>query len=160
MSAILSDCRNYRYKLYRDVDMCGDKIIAYFGINPSTADETEDDATVRKWRGFSERNNGKRFIVANVFAFRATDVNELSTVKDPQGPENIQHVMDVINEADILIPCWGNRSKIPKVLHDDLDSFLALLIKSGKPVLCFGKTASGDPKHPLMLGYATKLVNI
>jgi hypothetical protein len=54
----------------------------------------------------------------------------------------------------------GVRSKVPKELHAELDSFMELLIESGKPVLCFGKTASGDPKHPLMLGYATRLVKI
>jgi len=158
MSALLSDCRQYRYKLYRDVDIAGDKVIAYFGINPSTADESIDDATVRKWRGFSERNNGTRFIVANVFAYRATDVNELAETSNPEGPDNKRHVLDVINEADILVPCWGSRGKIPKSLHYKLDDFLKLLTDSGKPVLCLGKTKSGDPKHPLMLGYDTALV--
>ena len=158
VSAILSDCRKYRYKLYREVDRFGDKVFAYFGINPSTADETADDATVRKWKGFTERNGGERFIVANVFAYRSTNVNELASINDPQGPENKRYVMEVIKEANVLIPCWGSRFKLPKNLHDEIDDFLQLLIDSGKPVLCFGKTASGDPKHPLMLGYDTKLI--
>ena len=158
MSAILSDCRKYRYKLYRDVDMFGDKVIAFFGINPSTADESTDDPTVRKMRGFGERNNCKRFIIANVFAFRATDVNELATAIDPKGPDNQKHILDVIGEANILVPCWGSRDKIPKSLHKYLDEFLETLLASGKPVYCFGKTVSGDPKHPLMLGYDTELV--
>jgi hypothetical protein len=34
----------------------------------------------------------------------------------------------------------------------------AALLNSGKPVKVFGLTASGDPKHPLMLGYDTQLV--
>ena len=29
---------------------------------------------------------------------------------------------------------------------------------SGKPLLCFGLTKSRDPKHPLMLGYDTPLI--
>jgi len=157
VTAILSDCRKYRYRLYRDVGLFGDKVIAYFGINPSTADESIDDATVRKWRGFTKRNEGKAFVVGNVFAYRATNVNELGRVPNPEGPENHAHVMAIIHEADVLVPCWGSRSKIPMELHSKIDDLLGVLLNSGKPVLCFGKTASGDPKHPLMLGYDTRL---
>ncbi len=158
MTALLSSCRKYRYKLYRDVNKDGDKVIAYFGINPSTADETINDHTVKKWIGFTKRNNGKRLIAANVFAFRTTQVSELAKVDNPVGTNNIKHVMEVINESDVLVPCWGDRSKIPTELHAELDKFLILLEQSGKPVLCFGKTKSGDPKHPQMLGYETPLV--
>jgi hypothetical protein len=34
------------------------------------------------------------------------------------------------------------------------------LTSSGKLVKCFGRTKAGDPKHPLMLGYDTPLVDI
>ncbi len=59
---------------------------------------------------------------------------------------------------DVLVPCWGSRTKLPKSLHVHLDRLLEQLVASGKPVLAFGVTGSGDPKHPLMLGYSTKLV--
>ena len=158
MSAKLSKCKAYRYKLSRDINSPGDRVIAYFGVNPSTADENIDDPTVRKWRGITERNNGNKFIVGNVFAYRSTDVRELTNVQDPVGSEDQKHILDVINEADILVPCWGSRKKLPKELWVNLDNFMALLLQSGKPVFCFGKTVSGDPKHPLMLGYDTELV--
>jgi hypothetical protein len=158
MSAVLSKCNKYRYKLYREVDLFKEKTIAYFGINPSTADATIDDATVKKWRGFTERNNGKRFIVGNVFAYRATDVSELSKTSEPIGIENPKYLAEIIAEADVLVPCWGSRNKIPKHLRGELDNFMELLKQSGKPIFCLGKTLSGDPKHPLMLGYSTQLV--
>ncbi len=47
MTAVLSPCSLYRYRLERDVQLAG-QVFAYFGINPSTADATLDDATVRK----------------------------------------------------------------------------------------------------------------
>ena len=81
----------------------------------------------------------------------------MAKTKDPVGIENVEHVTDIINEVDILVPCWGSRAKLPKELWGNLDNFLSVLKQSGKPVYCFGKTASGDPKHPLMLGYDTKL---
>lgn len=158
MSAVLSKCNKYRYKLYREIDTVKGLTIAYFGINPSTADATIDDATVRKWRGFTERNNGKRFIVGNVFAYRSTDVNGLSKTTNPIGVDNHKYLSEIIYEADILVPCWGSRNKLPKNLRSELDNFMNLLKQSGKPLFCLGKTTSGDPKHPLMLGYSTQLI--
>ena len=83
-SAIISHCGKYRYRLDRMVSDSG-PVYAFFGVNPSTADASVDDATVRKWRGFVQRWGGSRFIVGNVFAYRATDVNELATAVDPFG---------------------------------------------------------------------------
>lgn len=160
MSAILSECRKYRYTLSRDVDMLGSRVFAYFGVNPSTADETLDDQTVKKWIGFTAKNTGSRFVVGNVFAYRATDVNELASVSDPIGPRNDKHITTLIEQADVLVPCWGSREKLPKALRYRLDEVMATLVASGKPVLCFGHTASGDPKHPMMLSYETPLVPI
>ncbi|MBR8279747.1 DUF1643 domain-containing protein [Burkholderia vietnamiensis] len=159
MSAIISQCGKFRYRLERDVQMDG-LTFAYFGINPSTADATLDDATVRKWIGFTKVNGGRRFIVGNVSAYRATDVKELADVliTPDQWRANLDQIGRIIEDANVLIPCWGNRSKAPKHMRNDFDTVLAMLQTSGKPVKHFGLTQSGDPKHPLMLGYDTKLI--
>lgn len=157
MSAVLSPCGLYRYQLGRQVQPEG-KVFAFIGVNPSTADASIDDATVRKWRGFTQRNGGRCFIVGNLFAFRATDVEKLAREEDPHGPDNAVHLSSILTAADVVVPCWGSRQKIPKRLHGTLDLWAATLRALDKPVLCFGLTASGDPKHPLMLGYDTPLV--
>lgn len=159
MSAIISDCGRYRYRLERECGLPfdGSKTFAYFGINPSTADATLDDATVRKWRGFTQRNGGHRFIVGNVFAFRATDVGALYHADDAVGPDNLRHLKQIIADADVLVPCWGSSSKVFKSMRGRLKTVLYMLNSSGKPVMHFGLTASGEPKHPLMLGYDTPL---
>lgn len=159
MSAIISDCGLYRYRLERDCSMPfeGSKTFAYFGINPSTADATLDDATVRKWKGFTVRNGGHRFIVGNIFAFRSTDPKALARQDDPFGPHWLEHLNSIIAEADVLVPCWGGLSKMPRDLRGAPAQLLASLLNSGKPVLHFGLTGCGQPKHPLMLGYDTPL---
>ena len=161
MSAVISACGAYRYRLEREVFASGHalgKTIAFFGVNPSTADATLDDATVRKWRGFAMRLGGYRFIVGNVFGFRATDVRELATARDPIGHDNVAHVHQIIADADILVPCWGSSIKVPKALRGEFHLMMLRLLESGKPVMHFGLTKSGDPKHPLMLGYDTPLI--
>ena len=157
-SAILSACKAYRYSLSRDICNTGGMVIAYIGINPSTADADIDDHTVRKWFGFAERNNAKRFIVGNAFALRSTDVKGLLDSEDPIGVDNDKYLSKIIEEADLLVPCWGSRRKTPNALHQRFDDILSMLASSGKPVMCLGTTKSGDPKHPLMLPYSTELV--
>jgi hypothetical protein len=157
MSAIISPCGRYRYRLERTVAMDG-PVYAYFGVNPSKADASLNDATVRKWIGFTKILGGSRFIVGNVFAYRATDVAELATVDDPYGPEIGDHITSIIEDADILVPCWGNTTKVPPHLQGAFDVLMDALVSSGKPVYHFGQTKAGDPKHPLMLGYDTPLL--
>lgn len=54
--AIFSQSRQYRYTLYR----CWGEIsrdhgtVMFIGLNPSTADETKDDPTVRRCIGFAK----------------------------------------------------------------------------------------------------------
>ncbi|CAJ2900305.1 Uncharacterized protein conserved in bacteria [Burkholderia pseudomallei] len=102
MSAIISQCGKFRYRLERDVQMDG-LTFAYFGINPSTADATLDDATVRKWIGFTKVNGGRRFIVGNVSAYRATDVKELADVlvTPDQWCANLVQISRIIEDADV-----------------------------------------------------------
>ena len=158
MSAIISPCGQYRYRLERTVAMEG-PVYAFFGINPSTADASLDDATVRKWIGFVKRWGGSRFIVGNAWPLRSTDVRALADAPRwlDAGLENTRHILAMTAEADILVPCWGDRGKVPRVMHNDLDELLHLLRGTGKPLMHFGLTKGGDPKHPLMLGYDTPL---
>ena len=158
MSAIISHCGKYRYRLDRMASGSG-PVYAFFGVNPSTADASVDDATVRKWRGFVDRWGGSRFIVGNAFAYRSTDVRQLASVEDAFGDLVGEYITNIINEADILVPCWGNTSKVPPSLRYAFGELMDALLSSGKPVKCFGRTASGDPRHPLMLGYSTPLVD-
>lgn len=158
-SAIISACEQYRYRLTRDIAVTG-PVYAFFGVNPSTADADTDDATVRKWIGFTKRWGGSQFIVGNVFAFRATDVSALAKCRDPFGPDNEAELDNIIRNADILVPCWGSRAKLPGILHPRIAWLYGTLLASGKPVKCLGVTKSGDPRHPLRLGYDTPLVDL
>jgi hypothetical protein len=163
MSAVISDCGKYRYRLDREVQSEG-KVFAYFGINPSTADASIDDPTVRKWRGFTLRNGGRKFIVGNVFAYRSTDPKALGllSIADACGPDQMFHLLEILGEADVLVPCWGNFSKVPKTHQPIIQQMLGIIHmiggSSNRPVLHFGLTESGAPKHPLMLGYDTPLL--
>jgi len=148
--AVISDCGQYRYRLERDGT--ADGATAVIMVNPSTADAEQDDATIRKLKGFGERNEWGRIIVGNLFAYRATDVRDLGKVSDPIGPENDEHLFRIISSVDRIVVAWGPIAKQPKYQRARFRRFLALagdvpLVSIGAPAKC------GHPKHPLMLGY-------
>lgn len=158
--AVISPCGLYRYRLDRDVQMAipfQPKTVLFIGVNPSTANAEDDDATIRKMMGFARRWGYSHITVANLFAYRATDVRQLSKVANPFGPENSSRRNAMICEADLIVPCWGSRGKLPKSLQGVPPYVLTHLLGTGKVVAHLGLTASGDPKHPLMLGYDTPL---
>lgn len=159
MSAVISPCGKFRFRLERDVLLTGNTY-AFFGINPSTADATSNDATVRKWTGFVKRWGGSRFIVGNVSPARSTDVKGLATIVVPPvvWAQNIDHIKAIAAEADILVPCWGDQKKAPRHVAYEFAIVLRILRATGKPVMTFGLTKDGHPKHPLMLRYDTSLV--
>lgn len=130
----------------------------FVGVNPSKAGAEVEDQTTSKWRGFSLRNGIREYDAVNPFGLCATDVRELAGASDPVGPDNLTHVMAAIADADLVVPCWGSRAKLPRELRLYLARMKRTIFESGKPIRIFGLTKSGDPMHPLMLGYDTPLI--
>lgn len=156
MSAIISDCGKYRYRLERPSG--GSGCTAILMVNPSTADASADDATIRKLRGFGERFDWGRIVVGNLFAYRATDVRELGRCADPVGPDNDYHLRGIIADADRLIVAWGPLGKQPKYRRGRWRQVAAIWQSFGKTPLSIGPTAKdGHPCHPLMLAYTSAL---
>lgn len=170
-SAILSECERYRLELGRawyplDNGKGWRPYIAFIGVNPSTADAEVDDASVRKMTGFAHRWSFCKFKLVNFAGYRATDVSMLSLIPRPIGPDNMSnwdHVKKVVTHPDcsLVIPCWGNANKLKPHLRSALTEFTAQMrdIARTRPDRwrCLGYTATGDPKHPLMLPYSTPL---
>lgn len=158
-SAVVSPCGLYRYRLDReDFDAPGKLSFGFFGVNPSTADGKKEDQTSLKWMEFTRRNDGCRYTAGNALPWIATNVRELAQANNPYG-ENDRYLDEIIGCCDVLVPCWGDRGKLPRQLQHYLWRLRDRIFASGKPVKVFGFTKSGDPKHPLMLGYATALID-
>lgn len=156
MSAVISDCGRYRYRLEREGR--GDGQTTIIMVNPSTADAEKDDATIRKLRGFGERYQWGRIVVGNLFAYRSVDVRELATAANPIGPDNDAHLMDMLREADRFIVAWGPASKLPKRLRTRYRRVLELAHMVSRQPMSIGKPAKdGHPCHPLMLPYSLEL---
>jgi hypothetical protein len=155
-SAIISPCGTWRYRLERAGPGEGQTTVIM--VNPSTADAENDDATIRKLRGFGRREAWGRIVVGNLFAFRATDVKALASAPDPVGPENDLHLMDMLREADRFVVAWGPMAKLPKPLRQRFRRVLEIARAVSRQPLSIGEPAGdGHPRHPLMLPYASRI---
>jgi hypothetical protein len=158
MSAVISDCGRYRYRLERH-GLSGFGAVAWIMVNPSTADAETDDATIRKVVGFSERLGFDRAIVGNLFAYRATDIGQLKRVQNTAiGPDNDYHLGHVLAQVETVIVAWGALSKLPPGLRHRWRGFVRLASDYRFVTLkCLGTAQDGHPRHPLMLSYNTPL---
>lgn len=148
MSAYLSEDRTYRYSLTRDVaPLTGNGTVAFIGFNPSTADETEDDPTIRRCIDFARRWGFARLKMLNLYGFRAMDPRGLSAHLDPVGPDNDCTIAKVVGGSELVICAWGG---LPRLLRDGEERIEGVLALVAAPH-CLGVTANGQPRHPLYL---------
>lgn len=157
---VLSDCRQYRYTLWRDWDMdlltgCADdakdldSYAMFIGLNPSTADETKDDPTIRKCIGFAKRWGFAGLMMTNLFAFRATEPRIMKRQQNPVGENNIHFLISCSSQAGIVIAAWGVNGT-----HRNQDLYvMGELAKIGVAVHRLRKTKAGHPEHPLYVPY-------
>jgi hypothetical protein len=136
----------YRYRLSRVWDEGGPRL-CFVLLNPSTADAGRLDPTLRRCLGFGRRLGAGAIEVVNLFALRSTDPAGLSLAPDPVGPGNDEAILAAAHAAHSIVCGWGARGAL---LGRDR-AVLALLGAEGLEVRCLGRTASGQPSHPLYL---------
>ena len=151
--AQFSDCRTYRYALWRTWEP-GNGHVMFIGLNPSTADETEDDPTIRRCIGFAKDLGYGGLDVLNLFAFRATNPKELMKAENPIGDKNNHFLQMYFDPTGFNIACWGTRG----AYKDRGRKVIDMLGEDG--LHCFGLTKNGQPKHPLYLSKKTELVEM
>lgn len=153
--AILSDCGQYRYSLSRS---WGDskKFVLFIGLNPSIADASIDDPTVRRLIGFCKIWGYDSLAIGNLFAYRATDPSDMMSADNPIGIDNDEVIMELARAADKIVFCWGSLGG-----YNDRSMLLANILKPFNSKVCvFGHNKNGEPKHPLYLSYKTKLTEL
>lgn len=147
-TAVLSDCGVYRYRLERPLDPAGRGPIVFVMLNPSTADAELDDPTIRRCRGFANREAATRLVVVNLFAYRATKPADLELAADPVGPLNDAHLLAALDETRAggrVVAAWGAQ---PRARAHGL-AFRAMAADLGVELYALGLTADGSPRHPL-----------
>lgn len=146
-SAIFSPCRRYRYDLIRTwYGMFTKESHAVFiGLNPSTADETQDDPTVRRCIRYAKAWGHSGMHMLNIFAYRATDPKDMLMQDDPTGPSNDDVIRMIcgLPSTSVVIAAWGIHGS-----HMDRGRQVASMLQN---LRCLRMTKDGHPAHPLYL---------
>lgn len=162
--AILSEDRAFRYALHRCWD-ASKRAACFIGLNPSTADETTDDATIRKVTGFARRWGYGGVTMLNLYGWRARAPADLHTeethrrVLGPIGFENDTVIRSVLgptslgHNVGVVVAAWGAFD----FARARGEAMRELVAATGHELQCLGYSKDGHPRHPLMLPYATKL---
>ena len=156
--ARFSDDRKYRYTLIRQLD---DRIplldipsigtTMFIMLNPSTADEVQDDPTIRRCRRFATKWGSRWLIICNTSPLRATDPKVLKAAgSEPLEiwRENMIQIERMAQLADRLVVAWGNYGR-----WCNRDKIILKMIreKTHLSPRCLGFTKTGFPRHPLYL---------
>ena len=144
--AELSIDKKERYSLKREWDKSKNKIL-YIMLNPSFADDKDDDPTIRRLINFTKKFNSGGFLVGNIFTTITPNPKELDKSKG-MSDKNFEELIKLINKVDQIVYAWGSSIEEPQLLKK--------LVLNPK---CFGKNLNGTPKHPLYLPSQTKLIN-
>lgn len=146
--AFFSADRRYRYVLWRTWDLTR-PVVLFIGLNPSTADEKNDDPTVRKCMGFARRWGCGGLIFVNLFAYRTTNPINLRKVVDPVGLENDCWIQNQLGKADFVVGAWGN--------HGSYMGRGARYLEEIPELYCLQINKTGHPAHPLYISYEKDL---
>ncbi len=144
-TALFSHDGRFRYRLGR---RWGDgAALCFVLLNPSTADETRDDATIRRCIAFAKAHGYGGLEVANLYAYVATDPADLRRAGHPVGRDNDAHIAAAARECERVVLAWGVHAKHLKRPAEVLALLRGLRIEP----YCLRLTASGHPEHPLRL---------
>lgn len=150
--------------------------VLFIGLNPSTADEYEDDPTCTRERRYVERwgytahgvagatfdaSHRHRFWLwrgnydkANLFSLRSTEPRGLLYDPEPSPPQNDAAIQQMARIASIVICAWGGPYQ-PRALRELVATRARrvewMLREAGVKLHALAFTKDQIPRHPLYL---------
>lgn len=151
--AHFSQNRLYRYSLWRIWDESMPKLM-FIGLNPSTANETENDPTIKSCIRIAQSNGYGGIYMTNCWAYISTDPEALrnhrfdETVCD----WNNDGLWVIKSKCKDVCFAWGS-FQIVKESGRDKELF-----EMFPNAMCLAINKNGSPKHPLYCKSDTKLI--
>lgn len=152
MGADFSEDRLYRYSLWRIWDE-SKLLVMFIGLNPSTANATTDDATIRRVKSIAANLGYGGIYMCNCFSYISTNPDMLKSESLEAMMRNAQIIRRVADSCKEIVFAWGNfdivrKTGTDKKLREAFPNAKALHINK-----------NGSPKHPLYCKTETQLVN-
>jgi len=147
--AEFSKCRNYRYALWRVWDNTK-PLVMFIGLNPSTANETESDPTIKSVCRIAKNNGYGGVYMMNCFPYVSTDPNKLRDFGNTALNDHWLYKVSAMCQE--IVFAWGSFDVV-KELGRDVE--LSGMFPNAKALFV---NKNGSPKHPLYCKSDTKLV--
>lgn len=151
-TATFDQTGQYRYWLTREWDTHR-PAIALIMLNPSRANERQDDPTIRRCIQLAHQWGYGRLIIVNLFGYCTASPQTLKVVSDPIGVDNDDYILQASAAAEHIALAWGNWGR----LHQRDQAVLKLLQPNRDRLVCCGYNRTGQPRHPLYLPRQTPL---
>lgn len=140
---------NHRYTLRRS--WMGQRgAVNFIMLNPSTADDTFDDATIRRCVGFAKRWGYSGITVTNLFAYRATDPAEIASLlatcggfRLAIGMRSAEHLDREAKGAALIVCAWGDNCDMLPARAKEV-----IYMLQSYDLHCIRLTKAGNPAHP------------
>ena len=110
-----NQAKNNRYELWR-IWNNQKPLILFILLNPSTADDKNDDKTVKKLIGFTKKYDFGGFYIGNLFSYISSSPNPKKFVHNEI--KNINHIKRMKKKCKKVIVGWGNLGNNPIWLSD------------------------------------------
>lgn len=157
-TAHISGDGKYRYELKRVWNKKLKRVV-FIGLNPSTADGEQDDATIRRLRNFAKAWGYGGFVIINLFAYRSTNPRILVEEGYKHGrehiigPRNKEYIFKYLHKTKypIAMLMWGNNvpMRFIKYARQIADFWIP-------KAHYFKKTKEDNPAHPVRLSASLK----
>lgn len=145
--ADFSKCGQYRYKLWRIWDDTKPKAM-FIGLNPSTANASYDDPTIRRIRSICANNGFGGFYMMNLYTYITPHPDQL--INDRDENMNLERMRRVSKGCTDIVFAWGN--------------FWMAVVRCDRVIRRFPEAKAlyinknGSPKHPLYCPSSSKLI--
>lgn len=152
-SAVFSDDGRFRWRL--DRWWANGLRVLICGCNPSKAGATENDPTIIHTIKLIRTLGYPGFTMVNWSPYIATNPQDLREWREQSSesvqvePKNVGYVGRLANSSAASVVAWGNL--VPLIPSTDFMLY-ALSCGGRVPLMCFGTTKGGAPKHPMARG--------
>jgi hypothetical protein len=148
--AEFSVCRKHRFALWRIWDK-SKPLVMFIGLNPSTANESANDHTIKRVRSIVNYNGFGGFYMMNCFSFISTDPDKL--IYEGDNTENNKWLLKISQLCDEIVFAWG----VFKIVQlKGRDKELRGMFPNAKALRI---TKAGCPWHPLLIPKKTKFID-
>jgi len=149
VGAEFSECKKYRYKLWRIWDTSKPKAMC-IGLNPSTANDKKNDSTINILIRVLKHLGYGGFYMTNLFAWISSNPQDLLICENPLGDNDVKLKEVEAICADVIV-CWGGFKQAEERIKQVLPNY--------PNAKCFGVNENGTPFHPRALSYIKGMLN-